>query len=208
MTDTSTQSYIRGVIEALLFTSEKPVTLEQFRDTIEGVDAREIRETIAALTQEYAEKKSGISIIEIAGGYQMLSNPDYAMYVKRFYRTRRKEKLSKPALETLAIVAYKQPVTRLDIELIRGVNSDGVVEHLLGKGLIKIGGRRDIPGRPFIYNTTKQFLEYFGLRSLDDLPKLEDFSSLQAADTLEQTSDAADEPQPIPENQESTEPHN
>lgn len=185
--DESANSYLRGIIEALLFISEKPVMLEQLKEVVEGVSTQEIRELIVSLKEEYANKKSGISIVEIAGGYQMLSNPDYVMYVKKFYRTRRKEKLSKPALETLAIVAYKQPVTRLDIELIRGVNSDGVIAHLLGKGLIKIGGRKDVPGRPYIYGITKQFLEYFGLKSLDDLPKLEDFSSLQPADGDEAT---------------------
>jgi segregation and condensation protein B len=109
----------------------------------------------------------------------MLSNPEYANAVRTFYRTQKKEKLSKPALESLAIVAYKQPVTRLDIELIRGVNSDGVVTHLLEKNLIKIAGRKDVPGKPFLYGTTKEFLEYFGLKSLSDMPKLEEFVSLE-----------------------------
>ncbi len=177
--DMSGNNYIKGVIEALLFTSEKPIMLEQIKEAVEGVDTSDIREVIHFLQKEYQERKSGMMIVEIAGGYQMLTNPDYAMYVKKFYRSRHKEKLSKPALETLAIVAYKQPVSRLDIELIRGVNSDGVVIHLLSKELIKIVGRKDVPGRPYLYGTTKQFLEYFGLKSLDDLPKLEDFSSLQ-----------------------------
>jgi len=105
--------------------------------------------------------------------------------VRDFYKTKHKEKLSKPALETLAIVAYKQPVSRAEIELIRGVNSDGVVVHLIEKELIKIVGRKDIPGRPFLYGTTKQFLEYFGLKSLDDLPKLEEFPDLQPSEVVE-----------------------
>jgi len=177
--DREGHSHIKGTIEALLFTSEKPVVLEQIKDVLEGSDTQTIRAMINSLQKEYEERKSGISIVEIAGGYQMLTNSDYAMYVKKFYRSSHKEKLSKPALETLAIVAYKQPVSRLDIELIRGVNCDGVVVHLLSKGLIKIIGRKDVPGRPYLYGTTKQFLEYFGLKSLEDLPKLEDFSSLQ-----------------------------
>ena len=171
--------YLKGIIEALLFTSEKPVILEQIKEVVEGVDTTDIRETINVLQKEYAENKRGMTIVEIAGGYQMLTNSDYAMYLKKFYHSRHKEKLSKPALETLAIVAYKQPVSRMDIELIRGVNSDGVVIHLLSKELIKLVGRKDVPGIPYLYGTTKQFLEYFGLKSLDDLPKLEDFSSLQ-----------------------------
>jgi len=171
-------NYIKGVIEALLFVNEKPVTLEQFKDVLETVNAAEIKRIVHVLQGEYEQRQSGMKIIEIAGGYQMLSNPHYADYIRSFYKTKHKEKLSKPALETLAIVAYKQPVTRVDIELVRGVNSDGVISHLLSKELIKAVGRKDIPGRPFLYGTTKQFLEYFGLKSLDDLPKLEEFPSL------------------------------
>ncbi len=177
--DMSANNYVKGVVEAILFTSEKPVMLEQIKEIVEGVDTTDIREIINFLQKDYQDNKKGMVIVEIAGGYQMLTNSEYALYVKKFYHSRHKEKLSKPALETLAIIAYKQPVSRLDIELIRGVNSDGVVVHLLSKELIKIAGRKDVPGRPFLYGTTKQFLEYFGLKSLEDLPKLEDFSSLQ-----------------------------
>jgi len=192
--DATSNNHIKGIIEAVLFTSEKPVVLEQIKEVVEGVDTRDIREIINVLKGEYVERKSGISIIEIAGGYQMLTNSDYAMYIKKFYHSRHKEKLSKPALETLAIIAYKQPVTRLDIELIRGVNSDGVMVHLLDKGLVKIVGRKDVPGRPYMYGTSKEFLEYFGLKSLEDLPKLEDFSSLQAV-AQEKAEEKQDEPQ-------------
>lgn len=180
--DISESNHVKGIIESLLFIGEKPIMLEQIKDAVEGISTSDIREMINALQKEYAQRKSGIVILEIAGGYQMLSNPDYAMYVKKFYRSAHKEKLSKPALETLSIIAYKQPVSRLDVELIRGVNTDSVVVHLLDKGLIKIVGRKDVAGRPYLYGTTRQFLEYFGLKSLADLPKLEDFSSLQAAE--------------------------
>ncbi len=177
--DESNTSYIRSIVEAVLFTTEKPVMLDQIKDIIDGAQTAEIRDVIETMKKEFSQQKRGFLIVEIAGGYQILTNPDFAMYVKKFYRTKHKEKLSKPALETLAIIAYKQPVSRLDIELIRGVNSDGVVVHLLSKELIKIAGRKDVPGRPYLYGTTRQFLEYFGLKSLEDLPKLEDFSSLQ-----------------------------
>jgi len=179
--ENSQDNYVRGIVEAILFVSEKPVLLEQIKEVIGTVETPEIRQVIEALKQECAQRKSGMSIVEIAGGYQMLTNSEYALYVKRFYHTRHKERLSKPALETLAIIAYKQPVARLDVELIRGVNSDGVMDHLSEKGLIKITGRKDVPGRPYIYGTTKEFLEYFGLKSLADLPKLEDFASLPQA---------------------------
>lgn len=171
-------THIKGVIESLLFVSEKPVALEEMRKVLEAVSASEIKEIVKVLQKDYEDRQSGINVVEIAGGFQMLTNPSYAGYVKDFYKTKHKEKLSKPALETLAIMAYKQPVTRLDVELVRGVNSDGVVAHLLEKELIKVVGRKDVPGKPFLYGTTKQFLEYFGLKSLEDLPKLEEFPNL------------------------------
>lgn len=172
--------YIQGVVEALLFVNERPITLEQIKRVLQTVTPTEIKQAIDGLNEDYRSRSRGITIQEIAGGYQMLSNPEYVSYVRNFYKTKHKEKLSKPALETLAIVAYKQPVTRADIELIRGVNSDGVVALLLDKELIKLAGRKDVPGRPFLYGTTKQFLEYFGLKSLDTLPNLEELVALQA----------------------------
>lgn len=180
-TDGQTQ-HIKGVIESLLFVNERPVTLEQIKKVMDTVSAGEIKNAIVQLQREYEARASGMMVVEIAGGYQMLSNPAYASYLRSFYKTKHKEKLSKPALECLAIIAYKQPVTRADIEVIRGVNSDGVVAHLLDKELIKAIGRKDVPGRPYVYGTTKQFQEYFGLKSLDDLPVLEEFSKLAPAE--------------------------
>ena len=174
-------NHIKGIIEALLFVNEKSTTIEQIKKAFDTISAVEIKKAVEILKKEYEERKNGITVVEIAGGYQMLSNPLYASYIRNFYQTKHKEKLSKPALETLAIVAYKQPVSRADVELIRGVNSDGVVAHLLDKELIKVVGRKDVPGRPFLYGTTKQFLEYFGLKSLEDLPKLEEFPNLKPA---------------------------
>ena len=173
--------HLKGAIESLLFVSEKPISVDQLREVCQGAGSADIQAAVSALQKGYTEKNAGMVIVEIAGGFQMLSNSLYAGYIRNFYKTRHKEKLSRPALETLAIVAYKQPVSRGDIELIRGVNSDGVVVHLLDKSLIKMVGRKDIPGRPYLYGTTKEFLEYFGLRSLKDLPKLEDFPALQAS---------------------------
>lgn len=172
--------HVKGVVEALLFVNEKPVTLDQIKRVLGAMNAAEIKQVIQSLSAEYEQRQSGIKIVEIAGGYQMLSSPAYVSYIHDFYKTKHKEKLSKPALETLAIVAYKQPVTRTEVELIRGVNSDGVIAHLLTKELIKPVGRKDVPGRPFLYGTTRQFLEYFGLKSLEDLPTLEEFPNLTA----------------------------
>ena len=126
-------NHIQGVIEAILFVNEHPVAVEQLKKVFPTVGLAEIKKALRALQDAYEERKSGIVILEIAGGYQMLTNSLYAEYVRTFYKTKHKEKLSKPSLETLAIVAYKQPVTRADIEIIRGVNSDGVVENLLMK---------------------------------------------------------------------------
>ena len=177
--DHTSLDHIKGVIEAILFVNEKPVVFQQLKDVLEGVSNEDIRTAIAQLKQDYEQRNSGMSLIEIAEGYQMLSNSLYASYIRSFYKTRHKEKLSKPSLETLAIIAYKQPVTRADIEVVRGVNSDGVMVHLLSKELIKAVGRKEIAGRPYLYGTTKQFLEYFGLKSLTDLPKLESIQALR-----------------------------
>lgn len=179
--DQTQLDYTKGIVESILFVSDKPVTIEQFRQVMEEVSADDIQGIIQSLKVEYSQKVGGMVISEIAGGYQMLTNPSHASHIRNFYKTRTKEKLSRPSLETLAIIAYKQPVSRADIELVRGVNSDGVMAHLLAKALVKIVGRKEVPGRPFLYGTTKEFLEYFGLRSLEDLPKIEEFPLLSTA---------------------------
>ncbi len=215
MDDQQSKDYAKSIVEALLFVNEKPVTLQQIKEACEGFELNDLRQAITDLKDEYEKAQRGMILMEIAGGYQMLSNSNYANYIRNFYKTKHKEKLSKPALETLAIIAYKQPVTRSDVEIIRGVNSDGVMVHLLNKELIKAVGRKDVPGRPFLYGTTRQFLEYFGLKSLVDLPKLEDFPSLQKAEnevgpTSQQGAEAAQPqegpaapaPQPVEEIQE------
>lgn len=198
--DTSANEYLKGVIEAILFISEKPVTIEQFNEVLQesvggGIDVKKL---VEELREEYETKQRGMVVVEIAGGYQMLSSQHYASYVRNFLKTKVKEKLSRPALETLAIVAYKQPVSRGDVELVRGVNSDGVVLHLLNKSLIKIVGKKDVPGRPFLYGTTKLFLEYFGLKSLRDLPKLEDVSLLLAKAEEQMTMNMGSEAETAP----------
>jgi len=174
--------HVKGAVEALLFVSDKPISVDQIRESLQTVDPETIQQAIRSLQQEYSQRSAGLSIEEIAGGYQMVTRPAHAAAIRNFFKTRHKEKLSKPSLETLAIIAYKQPVTRADIEAIRGVNSDGVVTHLMDKELIKIVGRKDVPGKPYMYGTTRYFLEYFGLKSLKSLPTLEEFPDLQAPD--------------------------
>ena len=149
--------HLKGAVESLLFVSEKPISVEQLREVCQGATTADIQSVVTALQQEYIARNAGMIITEIAGGFQMLSNSTHAGYIRNFYKTRHKEKLSRPALETLAIIAYKQPVGRAEVEVIRGVNSDGVVAHLLNKGIIKIVGRKEVPGRPFLYGTTTEF---------------------------------------------------
>jgi len=168
---------VKSVIEALLFASEKPLTIEQARNVLD-LDSSRIRGVLEELKSEYEKSNRGIRIIEVAGGFQMITAAGFAPFLKKLYKERRSERLSKPALETLAIIAYKQPVTKVEIESLRNVNVDGVIKSLLDKYLIRIAGRKKTPGRPYVFGTTRQFLEYFGLKSLEELPKMEEFSSL------------------------------
>ena len=172
---------VKAIIESLLFINEKPIEMTELTQVLE-VGKKDIETSVEELAQEYSQRQSGICIVKVAGGYQMCSSPDSEPWVKRMYQERGKQKLSTASLETLAIIAYKQPVTRIEIEAIRGVNVDGVVRKLSDLGLIKIGGRKDVVGKPFLYITTRKFLEYFGINSLKDLPKLEDFVALAEKD--------------------------
>lgn len=171
------QDNVTAVLEALLFSSDKPLLLEQMRGVLDNLEPGQIRSAIENLSAEYERANRGMRIIEIAGGFQMVSAPNLAPFLKKLYK-RHAERLSKPALETLAIIAYKQPVTKTEIESLRNVNIDGVMSSLLDKGLIRVTGRKDSPGRPKVFGTTRQFLEYFGLKSLDELPRIENFSTL------------------------------
>ena len=168
---------IKAVIEALLFASDKPLTLEQIKNVLEDLGTDDIRAALEELRSEYEKDNRGIHIAEIAGGFQIVTAPNFAPFLKKLYKGRLVERLSRPALETLAIIAYKQPITRLQIESIRDVNVDGVIKNLLDKDLIRIWGRKKAPGRPHLFGTTRRFLEYFGLKSLDELPKVEDFQT-------------------------------
>ena len=167
---------IKSAIESLIFISNKPLFIEELKELFENLEAPQIRELIETLKKEHEERNSGVRIVEIAGGFQMVTVPENAATIKNFYKIKHTEKLSGPSLETLAIIAYKQPVTRIDIEAIRGVNVDGVVKSLLEKNLIRIVGRKEVIGRPFVYGTTRLFLDYFGLKSLEELPKIEEFA--------------------------------
>jgi segregation and condensation protein B len=172
------ENNLKSAIEALIFASEKPITTEQIKKVLGDLDAPMINKIIGELKSEYETGNRGIRLIEIAGGFQMATSSSFAPFLKKLFKNRYSEKLSKPALESLAIIAYKQPLTKSEIESLRNVNVDGVMKSLLDKNLIRICGRKKIPGRPFVFGTTREFLEHFGLKSLGDLPKMEDFTVL------------------------------
>jgi len=170
----------KSALEALLFLSGESLTISALHD-VTGLADAEIKRLLAELAGEYKERNTGLLIVEVANGYQMVTNPEYAECVKKFRAAHVSTKLSMPALETLAIIAYKQPIIRAEIEQIRGVNSDSAIRTLYEKRLIKIMGRKEAPGRPFLYGTTREFLQYFGLKDLTELPTLKELIREEAA---------------------------
>lgn len=164
----------RSILEALLFISGEPLTTANIKKILD-IDTNEIEGITRELINEYQLKDSGLFIAEIAGGIQMVTSPSVAPWVKKYLATAMPTRLSHQSLETLAIVSYKQPIIKSEIEAIRGVNSDGVLRTLLERRLIKILGRKEVPGRPLLYGTTREFLQYFGLKDLSELPTLKEF---------------------------------
>jgi segregation and condensation protein B len=176
------------VIEALLFSAQKPLTSRELVSAIKGAgDADELMpnefsrtteaQVAAALEQlkiEYIEQNRAFQLLEKAEGWQLVSDPAYAPWVRQLFPAAKPVRLTPPSLETLAIVAYRQPITRADVEAVRGVAVDGVLQSLMERGLVKIAGRAEVPGRPLLYETTQFFLEHFGLRDLDELPNAEE----------------------------------
>lgn len=167
-----------NILESLLFTSEAPLTVSRIREIIPELKPKEIEEAVTNLNEQYQKGGRTFEIKEIAGGYQLFTLPEYADYIDKLFQTRQKSRLTQKALETVAIIAYKQPLTKHEIEEIRGVNVDGVMKTLLSRNLVTISGRAKAPGSPFLYVTTKRFLDYFGLTGLGDLPKLKEIDEL------------------------------
>ena len=167
------EATVESVIEAVLFASDEPLSEARLTDIVEA-SAKQVREHIENLNAKYQANNNAFRIEQIAGGYQMLTLSPYNYWLKKLLRARSDNKLSPAALETLAIVAYKQPIMRADIEAIRGVAVGEVIRSLSYKGLVKIVGRAEVLGRPMLYGTTKRFLEVFGLNTLKDLPKIEE----------------------------------
>jgi len=171
-----TNDEAKRIIEALLFASEKPVSINDMTSVLEELDSRLVRDLVYELRAEYEAQNRSFAVVEVAGGFQLATDPYYAPWIKKLHGKARTARLSMPALETLAIIAYKQPITKSEIEAIRGVNIEGVIENLLEKNLIRTCGRKEAPGRPFVYATTDEFLIHFGLKSLEELPKLKEFT--------------------------------
>lgn len=167
---------LRKIIEAYIFAAETPLSLDRLSALLEKPRG-EVREIVELLRMEYAPGQRGFYLTEIAGGYQFRTAAELAPWLRKLSKER-PFRLSQAALETLAIIAYRQPVTRAEIEYLRGVDSGGVMKTLLEKSLLRILGKKDVPGRPLMYGTSRQFLELFGLKDLQDLPTLKEFSDL------------------------------
>lgn len=170
---------LKNIIESLLFVSDEPLTVDKLKSIIENVDARQIKQTLEQLCVDYDARGGGFHLREVAGGWQLRSRPEYHSWIKQMLQPS-PQRLSRAALETLAIIAYKQPIIRADIEHIRGVDSGGVLRQLMERKLIRVLGRKEIPGRPLIYATTKLFLELFDLKDLNDLPTPKEIQELSA----------------------------
>ena len=178
LTDFLDEQELKGIIESLLYISKEPLTVDKVTTVLAGPPKVVVNNAIRALQHDYAQEGRGLHIVEVAGGFSMTTRPDCAPWITRFQKVKASAKVSRSAMETLAIIAYKQPIVRADIEHIRGVETSGVLRTLLEQKLIRMVGRKDVPGRPIMYGTSKIFLQRFGLRDLRDLPPLRDFKDL------------------------------
>ena len=166
---------VKAIVEALIFASPEPVTPKMLNKLLADEPKEDIAAAVEALRADY-ESRPGLQLVDVAGGYQIVTRPQLHEWVRRLFHERSSGKLTVQGLETLAVIAYKQPITALEIGEIRGVNTSGVVSTLLERHLVKIVGRKNVVGRPFLYATTKEFLIRFGLKDLNDLPKIEDMA--------------------------------
>jgi segregation and condensation protein B len=194
-------SGLKAILEALIFASPEPLTPKQMFKLLDTEPKEDVQAALAELKKEY-DRPGGLQLVEVAGGYQIVTRPDLHEWVRRLFHERSTQKLTLQSLETLAVIAYKQPITALEITEIRGVNASGVLGTLLERGLIKIAGRKQVVGRPFLYATTREFLIRFGLNDLGDLPKVEDMAEALGLDApllVEQATREEDLPLSEPE---------
>ena len=166
---------VRATVEALIFASPEPITPKRLCRLLSEEPKEDVLAAVESLKADY-ENRPGLQMVEVAGGYQIVTRPELNDWVRRLFHEQSASKLTVAGLETLAVIAYKQPITALEIGEIRGVNTSGVLSTLLERHLIKIAGRKNVVGRPFVYATTKEFLIRFGLKDLNDLPKIEDMA--------------------------------
>lgn len=169
---------LKPLIEALIFVSEEPLTVDKITEVIEGAKKDLVKEAVYGLMEDYEKNGRGIEVVEIAGGFKIKTRTEFSKWISVLFTKKKKTRLSIQALETLAVIAYKQPITKAEIEQIRGVNIVGTLRTLLERDLVKILGKKEAPGRPIMYGTTKEFLEYFGLKNISSLPTLKEFSEL------------------------------
>jgi segregation and condensation protein B len=173
---------LKAALEALLFIAGTPVSIDRLKGLFEDTEKERIEEQLQALKADYEARGSGIMLAEVANGWQLATCSEQASWVRKFKAVKVSTRLSRPALETLAIIAYKQPITRPEIEAIRGVNIGGIVRNLMERRLVKIVGKKDVPGKPMLYGTSAEFLQYFGLKDLSSLPTLKEFQELDAGE--------------------------
>jgi len=184
---------LKSALEALLFVSGNPLSMDKLKGIFDEVTVEQIDMQLAVLRQDYDDRGAGIMLAEVAGGYQLATRPEHFGWIRKFKAVKVSTRLSKPALETLAIVAYKQPITRTEVEAVRGVNIGGIMRNLMERRLVKIVGKKDVPGKPMMYGTTQDFLQYFGLKDLSALPTLKEFQELEAGeDVMEEVPGGAD----------------
>ena len=176
--DEKPQNNTKSILEAILFAASEPITVKQFQHAIPKMNVREIRKALSELKEDYHQMNRSFRLIEIANGFQICTQPEYSEWIRKFYIQQVRVTLSPSALETLAIVAYKQPVTRNEVSTIRGVNSDSVISALVEKGLVRVSGRKEGAGRSLLFSTTDTFLQQFGLKDPSELPSLEEIEQL------------------------------
>ncbi|MFZ5862281.1 MAG: SMC-Scp complex subunit ScpB [Nitrospirota bacterium] len=172
---------LKPIVEALLFVAAEPMSMNKLCEILDGVERERVAACLDDLREQYRQGDHGLTVAEVGGGYQLVTVPEAAPWLRKLSTAKAPLRLSKPALETLAIIAYKQPLTRPEVESIRGVDVAGVVKTLMDRRLVKIVGRKDLPGRPMMFGTTKEFLHAFGLKDLADLPTLKDFAEIARA---------------------------
>jgi segregation and condensation protein B len=187
---TPAEGRLKAIVEALVFAAEEPLTLEDLDELFPGAGREALQESLDEVVRTWDSSERGLQVIRVAGGYRMTTRPEHGEWVRALFRARNRRRLSGAALETLAIVAYRQPITTPEIQVLRGTDPAGVLQTLLDRRLLRVVGRKKVVGKPLLYGTTQEFLAHFGLNSLTDLPTLQEFGALAASLALPQRQEA------------------